>query len=65
MNNIPKSTITFLRELKKNNNREWFTDNKPRYQQAHQDFIAFIGQLVGEISKFDGRFWNIIHCLVL
>jgi uncharacterized protein (TIGR02453 family) len=30
---FPKELFTFLRQLAKNNNREWFHDNKPRYKQ--------------------------------
>ncbi len=30
-NGFPQDTLKFLNELKKNNNREWFNDNKPRY----------------------------------
>lgn len=30
---FPKELFTFLRQLAKNNNREWFNDNKPRYRQ--------------------------------
>ena len=26
-------TIEFLRELKINNNRDWFNENKPRYEE--------------------------------
>ncbi len=31
---FPKETLKFLRELKKNNNREWFAANKQRYEQS-------------------------------
>ncbi|MEK9560663.1 MAG: DUF2461 family protein, partial [Flavobacteriaceae bacterium] len=33
MNQIPKSLYTFLDEIKNNNNREWFAENKNRYNQ--------------------------------
>ena len=33
MNQIPKSLYLFLEELKNNNNREWFAENKNRYNQ--------------------------------
>ena len=33
MNQIPKSLYTFLDELKNNNNREWFAENKHCYNQ--------------------------------
>ena len=28
-----RETLAFLEELADNNNREWFADNKPRYEQ--------------------------------
>ncbi len=31
MQAIPKNTISFLKELKLNNNREWFNENKERF----------------------------------
>ena len=31
---FPKELFTFLRQLAKNNNREWFNDNKARYKQV-------------------------------
>ncbi len=32
-NGFPKDTLRFLRELKKNNTREWFAQNKERYEK--------------------------------
>ena len=53
MSTISKSTFQFLNELKANNNREWFNDNKPRYQEAKENFEAFIDALLLKIAKFD------------
>lgn len=50
---ISANTITFLKELAANNNKEWFADNKKRYEAAKTEFIAFMDALVAEISKFD------------
>lgn len=50
---ISKTTYKFLRDLKANNNREWFKDNKPRYDKARAEFEMFIATLYGEIRKFD------------
>ncbi len=48
-----KAIIQFLKELKDNNNREWFSENKNRYEE-NKNKIAFITQLlVAEIRKFD------------
>ncbi|MCB2203299.1 DUF2461 domain-containing protein [bacterium] len=32
-NGFPKATMRFLRDLKKNNDRDWFNANKPVYEQ--------------------------------
>lgn len=50
---ISKQTFQFLNELKKNNNRGWFNENKERYQAAAADFEAFINLLIQKIGKFD------------
>lgn len=50
---ISKTTFKFLKDLKANNNREWFNDNKPRYESAKEEFEEFITSLYGEIRKFD------------
>jgi uncharacterized protein (TIGR02453 family) len=46
--------FTFLRELAQNNNREWFAENKQRYEQRVRDpilrFIADIGPRLAKIS---------------
>lgn len=47
------STLQFLRNLQKNNNRDWFNDNKTFYQQAQQDVISFVEKLIEEIAAFD------------
>lgn len=53
MKTITKPTLQFLNELKKNNNRDWFNENKPRYEEAKIDFEQFIDELIQSIAKFD------------
>lgn len=53
MQTISKSTLQFLKELKKNNNRDWFLDNKKKYETSKAEFIEFIDALIHQISKFD------------
>ena len=53
MTAITKKTFTFLKELKQNNNRDWFLENKPRYEEAKKEFEVFIDALILEIAKFD------------
>lgn len=53
MTTISKDTFQFLNELKQNNNRDWFQENKPRYEEAKNEFEKFIDALIVEITKFD------------
>lgn len=50
---IPKTTLQFLKELKKNNDREWFLQNKGRYQEAHGLFTEFVEDLLKKLAAFD------------
>lgn len=50
---ISNETFKFLKDLAKNNNREWFTANKKRYDTAKADFEVFITELTQGIAKFD------------
>ncbi len=46
--------INFFKELEKNNDRDWFKANKPRYEKVvKQPFEAFIGDLINTIAKED------------
>lgn len=46
MKNISPDTLSFLSELKENNNKPWFEDNKPRYQKVRKQFGAFMDELL-------------------
>ena len=48
-----ENILQFLRELKTNNNREWFAENKARYDKIRVDFEKIGRELILEISKFD------------
>ncbi|CAN5703462.1 DUF2461 domain-containing protein [soil metagenome] len=50
---IDKKTLSFLKALSKNNNREWFNANKPLYLTAHENMIAFTEALLNEMRKHD------------
>jgi len=50
---ISEETIHFLRDLNKNNNREWFNLNKHRYEKARSEFEQFISDLIVHIAPFD------------
>ena len=50
---ISKATFKFLKDLSANNNRDWFNDNKPKFQDAKAEFEEFVDGLIAEILKFD------------
>jgi len=50
---LSTSTLQFLRLLTRNNNREWFNENKDLYLTAHADMIAFVEQLISRIGEWD------------
>ncbi len=50
---LEKSTIQFLKNLGRNNNREWFLKNKKTFDQANIDFLNFTDELITSIAKFD------------
>lgn len=52
---IQKATLDFLKSLKKNNNRDWFEKNRPKYETAKTDFENFIAQLLGDLSKINPK----------
>ena len=53
MQAIPKSTINFLKELKLNNNREWFNENKQEYQSIQIDVKKFTQEVKDELNTSD------------
>lgn len=48
-----ENILRFLSELKSNNNREWFAENKKWYDQVKSEFELISKELIVEISKFD------------
>lgn len=50
---IEKSTLTFLSDLTQNNTREWFQQNKPRYDAARQNYLQFLDELLPEMAPFE------------
>jgi len=53
MSVIEKSTFKFLKEIRKNNTREWFHANKPTYQEANENMKAFLNHMEAELNKID------------
>lgn len=53
MTAISKSTFQFLKDLKKNNNRDWFNDNKSLYIKSKENVEAFMESLIPKVARFD------------
>lgn len=50
---LQPSTIKFLSDLKKNNNRPWMENNKNHYITAKNDFLELVIDVIRETAKFD------------
>lgn len=53
MKTISQTTLQFLKDLKQRNDRDWFNDNKRRYEESRQEFEQFIDELIQAIANFD------------
>ncbi|MBN2174149.1 MAG: DUF2461 domain-containing protein [Bacteroidales bacterium] len=47
--------IDFLSELKDNNNREWFNQNRDRYEAARGEFEMLMNRIIPGIQTFDSE----------
>lgn len=54
-----KELFDFLKELKLNNNKDWFDLNRKRYEVIRANFIDSVQELINEIAKFDKSVTNI------
>lgn len=53
MDPIYADILSFLNDLKSNNNREWFNENRDRYQKVRNNFLLIVEQLIATLSSFD------------
>ena len=57
---LQTSTIKFLKDLKKNNNKPWFDKNRKVYEAAKADFISFIPAVIDQHGKKDASIKNLL-----
>jgi uncharacterized protein (TIGR02453 family) len=50
---IPSSVFEFLNDIKNNNNRDWFAENKKRYQDQHELVVSFADALIDKMQTVD------------
>ena len=54
-----KDILTFLRALRKNNNKEWFDANRKKYEDVREQFIDTLQHLILEVGKFEPGIGNL------
>lgn len=50
---VPKSALDFFKKLQKNNNREWFTENKPEFKSIEADVKNVYNELNDRLNAHD------------
>ena len=56
---LQTSTLQFLKQLAKNNNKEWFDANRKKYESAKADHIQSVQKIIDEFSKIDATLASI------
>lgn len=57
---LQSSTIKFLKDLKKSNNKPWFEKNRKMYEAAKADFANFIQAVIDQHGKKDPSIKNLV-----
>ncbi len=57
---LQTSTIKFLKDLKKNNNKLWFDKNRKVYEAAKADFAYFIQAVIDQHGKKDASIKSLL-----
>ncbi len=50
-----KNVIPFLKLLKAYNSRDWFNENREKFELARNEFFAFVESLIYDLQKIDNR----------
>jgi uncharacterized protein (TIGR02453 family) len=50
---LEASTLKFLKDLQKNNNKSWFEAHRKQYEDAKNDFASFIQSIIDKYGKKD------------
>ena len=50
---LQPSTLKFLKDLKKNNNKPWFDQHRSNYDHAKEDFCGFVQKLIDHHARQD------------
>jgi uncharacterized protein (TIGR02453 family) len=55
---VQPSTLTFLRQLKKNNDKIWFDAHRKEYEAARKDFEAFVADILKALVVLEPHLAN-------
>lgn len=50
---IPKASLDFFKKLHKNNNREWFTENKPEFKAIEAEIKSVYSEINDRLNAYD------------
>ncbi|VXC03925.1 conserved hypothetical protein [Flavobacterium sp. 9AF] len=50
---VQEEIFSFLSDLKDNNNRDWFSNNKERYEKINKEVKVFFNTIGNELNKID------------
>ena len=50
---VLSSSVSFFKKLKKNNNRDWFAENKPKFKELELEIKAFGEELKDRLNEYD------------
>lgn len=54
-----RDVFAFLSELRLNNNKEWFDENRLRYEESRKKVLSLTELVINEIKRFDPEIGNI------
>jgi uncharacterized protein (TIGR02453 family) len=50
---LKKDTLKFIKDVAANNNREWFAENKDKYEEARANVLELVAAIIPELAKID------------
>ncbi len=53
---IQAETLSFIKDVTENNDREWFAANKGRYEVVKEDILSLIEKLIPKLAAIDPEF---------
>ena len=57
---LQASTLKFIKDLKKNNNKPWFDKHRKEYEAAKSDFASFVQTVIDKHAKSDPTIKSIL-----